>query len=51
MENLLSNRFFPNLNVNSSIDKNLSRIVKTNYKAFEKNVVVISELTTACKRV
>lgn len=41
------NRFFPNLNVNSSIDKNLSRIVKT--KAFEKNVVVISELTTHVK--
>lgn len=41
------NRFFPNLNISSSIDKNLSRIVKT--KAFENNVVVISELTTHVK--
>lgn len=41
------NRFFPNLNVSSSVNKDLSRIVKV--KAFDNNVAVISELTANVK--
>ncbi|MCH5328105.1 MAG: zinc-dependent metalloprotease, partial [Coprobacter sp.] len=41
------NEFFSNLNMSAPIDKDLSRIVKV--KAFENNVVVVTELTSHTK--